>query len=338
MRLSGVFFEPLSSKKLIGEIKIADKRGTIFSEGNLICNDIGIETYQNKTDIYLQNGILFTLDYPLTNEQEKLISGKITRGISWLEKFSIFKAFLLGLFLISSLLIFRYSLNIIVPAIVYVFPPLLEKEIGQNTYEALKLAVFEDSELKEIRIKNLQEKASEIAISNGFESPQIFFHKSDLLGANALAFPGGPVVVTDELVLLLQQDDLILSVIAHEFAHIQERHSLQHIVEMIGIGAMTSVMLGANDTLLEEASVVALNIWSSKKSRNFEKQADLLGLQYLETADFDSSVFSLAIEKLTDELCHSKGFSNWQECSDNSENRWFSSHPSHRERLKYLSK
>ena len=151
------------------------------------------------------------------------------------------------------------------------------KRNRQNTYEALKLAVFEDSELKEIRIKNLQEKASGIAISNGFESPQTFFHKSDLLGANALAFPGGPVVVTDELVLLLQQDDLILSVIAHEFAHIQERHSLQHIVEMIGIGAMTSVMLGANDTLLEEASVVALNIWSSKKSRNFEKQADLLG-------------------------------------------------------------
>ena len=158
------------------------------------------------------------------------------------------------------------------------------------------------------------------------------------MGANALAFPGGPVVVTDELVLLLQQDDLILSVIAHEFAHIQERHSLQHIVEMIGIGAMTSVMLGANDTLLEEASVVALNIWSSKKSRDFEKQADLLGLQYLETANFDSSVFSLAIKKLTDELCHSKGFSNWQECNDNSENRWFSSHPSQKERLKYLSK
>ena len=97
MRLSGVFFEPLSSKKLIGEIKIADKRGTIFSEGNLICNDIGIETYQNKTDIYLQNGILFTLDYPLTNEQEKLISGKITRGISWLKSFQYLRL-LLGLF------------------------------------------------------------------------------------------------------------------------------------------------------------------------------------------------------------------------------------------------
>ena len=57
MILSGVFFKPLSSKKLIGEIKIADKTGTIFSEGNLICNGIGIETCQNKTDIYLQNGI-----------------------------------------------------------------------------------------------------------------------------------------------------------------------------------------------------------------------------------------------------------------------------------------
>jgi len=337
MILSGVFFQPLSSKQLIGEINIADKKGTIFSDKKLICHEVVIETCQNKTDIYLQNGILFTLDYPLTNEQEKLLSSEISRGISWLERFSIFKAFLLGLLLIFSLLIFRYSLNIVVPAIVYVFPSSWEKEIGLNTYEALKLTVFEDSKLEKTKIDRLQKKASEIALLNGFESPQIIFHKSDLLGANALAFPGGPVVVTDDLVLLLQQDELVLSVISHEFAHIQQRHSLHHIVEIVGIGALASVIFGASDTLLEEASVVALNLWASKKSRIFEKQADLIGLQYIETANLDSSAFSLAIRKIAEVLCHSKGFKNWQECADNSENGWFSSHPAWEERLKYLS-
>ena len=79
MRLSGVFFEPLSSKKLIGEIKIADKR-ELFSEGNLICNDIGIETYQNK-QIFIYKMVFYLPDYPLTNEQEKSFQVKL-RGIS----------------------------------------------------------------------------------------------------------------------------------------------------------------------------------------------------------------------------------------------------------------
>ena len=136
------------------------------------------------------------------------------------------------------------------------------------------------------RIERLREKATDLARKNGFESPQIIFHDSVLIGANALAFSGGPIVITDDLVILLQRDELILSIVAHEFAHIQERHSLQEIIEVVGVGAIASVVLGSDDTLLEEASVVGINLWANKNSRGFEKQADLLAQQYLHKAGF----------------------------------------------------
>ena len=58
--------------------------------------------------------------------------------------------------------------------------------------------------------------------------------RSEFFGANAFAFPGGPIVVTDDLVKLLDNDYLTLAVIAHELAHIDQRHSLHQIMEIIG--------------------------------------------------------------------------------------------------------
>ena len=60
--------------------------------------------------------------------------------------------------------------------------------------------------------------------------------------------------------------------IAHEFAHVQQKHLLQQIVEIIGLAAIASVVFGADETLIEEASAVGLNL-ASKKSRSFEMEA-----------------------------------------------------------------
>lgn len=337
MRLSGVFFEAMSAKKLHGEIELLSKSATIHSNGKVICRGIGIKSCQNRKDIYLDNGFLFTLENSLTNEQEKLLFSDVSRGITWFENFSFFKASLLVAILLIFLFLLRYSLNLFIPFVVHVFPVSWEHEIGKNTYNALNQIIFEESDLSTSRIERLKRKASDIAQANGFESPEILFHKSDLLGANALAFPAGPIVVTDDLVLLLQSDDLILGIIAHEFAHIQERHSLQQIVEIVGVATVASVLLGSNDTLLEEASVVGINLWASKKSRGFEKQADLLALEYMEKARLDKSAFAVAITKLTKYYCSARDTESVQDCVDNPDSGWLSTHPSGAERIEYLS-
>lgn len=337
MRLPGIFFEALSAKQTDGEIELLEKVATIFVGDQVICKGIAVKSCQNKKDIYLENGFLFTLANPLTRQQEKHLLGDVSVGISWLEHFSPTRAVILGSVLIFSLFAYRYSLNLAIPMVVNVFPVSWEQEIGENSYQALNKSVFEKTGLSATRVERLKSQASQIALANGFESPQILFHKSELIGANALAFPGGPIVVTDDLVELLQDDNLIVSVIAHEFAHIQERHSLQQIIEILGVAAATSVILGSNDMFLEEASVVGIDLWASKKSRAFEKEADLLALKYMETAKLDRAVFARALEKLTEHYCSSTNSKSVQNCMEQSKSGWFASHPSGTERIHYLS-
>ena len=336
MRLTGSFFKALSAKQLAGEIEIDGKIATITADGEAICKDVPVQSIQNRQDIYLENGYLFTLDTALDKQQESQLYGEIDKKIAWLEKFSLRRAVILSVLLISTLVIFRYSLTLITPFAVSVFPHEWEETIGQNTYSALNKAVFSKSELSPTRIQRLRQKSSELAEANGFEAPQILFHKSDLIGANAMAFPGGPIVVTDDLVLLLDQDDIVLSVIAHEFAHIQERHALQQIIEIVGIAALASVFLGADDTLIEEASAVGVNLWASKKSRAFEKEADLLAVSYLENANMGEAAFGTAIEKLTAHYCSSMAAKSVKECLENTQTGWLSSHPTGAERMEYL--
>ena len=333
MRLSGHFFRALSSKKEEGEIELTKQTALIITDDATVCNEVIIQSIQSKKDIYLDNGFLFTLAEPLTSQQEKFFSNKVSSGIAWLENFSLSKVLILSLVLISALVVFRYTLTSITPLAASIFPQDWEEAIGRNTYETLRKTAFSKTELSSVRVERLRAKAKQLASANGFESPEILFHKADLIGANALAFPRGPVVVTDDLVLLLQKDDLILGIIAHEFAHVQQRHSLQQIIEVIGVGTIASVLLGSNETLIEESSFVGINLWGSKKSREFEKEADLMALEYLENAKLNKSSFGLAIEKLTDNLCSA----TTKNCLESTESGWLSSHPTGAERLEYLS-
>ena len=337
MRFSGVFYAAMTAAKTSGEIELTQNSATIYSKGNIVCSNISIQSIQNSEDIYLENGFLFVLEKTLPSEQEKLFSNNLSKSIKWLEKFSLSRAILFSAALVFFFFLFRYSFNLAIPFVVNVFPVTLEQEIGENTYNAMRKTVFQKSGLPRSRIEKLREKATELARINGFNSPKIIFHDSDLIGANALAFPGGPIVVTDDLVILLQSDELILSVFAHEFAHIQERHSLQQIIEVVGIATVASVVLGSDDTLLEEASVVGVNLWANKKSRDFEKQADLLAQQYIQKAGFAKSTFATAIKKLTEHYCSKTAVQNVQHCIKQTDSGWLSTHPSGAERLEYLS-
>ena len=337
MKKSGIFFKPSSSKHEDGEIKFNKKNASITSNDEIICNEILIESIQNKKDIYLKNGYMFSLRTSLTYEEERYLSSKRKMIILWLEQFSFARAMILSGLLISFVILFRYFYFFTTPLIISSFPKNWEKTIGNNIYVSLKTTIFKNTELSKDTIIRLREKSYKIAKANGFNSPKILFHKSSLIGANALAFPGGPVVLTDDLVKLLGNDDLILGIIAHEFVHVQKQHSLRQIIEIIGIATLSSIILGSNETLIEEASFIGINLWASKKSRDFEKEADLLALKYLENANIDKSSLGLALKKLIIHFCNSSKNKNTENCFKDSKHGWFSSHPSGEERLKYLT-
>ena len=162
------------------------------------------------------------------------------------------------------------------------------------------------------------------------------FHESKTLGANALALPGGPIIITDDLVKLLESDPLILSIIAHEIVHIQERHSLEQIVQIVGVSSFAWLLFGAEEAIIEEVLYIAVNLWSLKKSRDFEREADLKAIEILRKAGIPENSLLKAMKKLSNYSC-SKKSGDKSLCLKDTGSGWLSTHPSDSERLDYIS-
>ena len=231
---------------------------------------------------------------------------------------------------------YRYLFISFSSTLVYLFPHNWEKKIGESTYKTLSKTLLEKSELPEKRITEIKDKSQKIfKHSKLYKNPEIKFNKSNILGPNALALPGGPIIITDDLVELLKDDDLILSVIAHEIAHINERHSLQQIVEIAGLSSIAWMIFGLDESILEEIVFIGINIWGLKKSRDLEKDADIIALKLLEKTGISKTSFILAIEKLTNNYCIATKIEK-SVCMNEVKSGWLSTHPSGAERLKYL--
>lgn len=110
---------------------------------------------------------------------------------------------------------------------------------------------------------------------------ELRFHASTI-GPNAFALPGGTIVLTDELVVLLPgRDDAVLGVLAHELGHVRQRHGMRMLVQVSLLGAATSAIVGDFSTVL--AGVPAL-LGQMDYSRQAEREADAESVRLLKAA------------------------------------------------------
>ena len=334
--ITGEFFENGSSRANRSKILIEKKVVSVFRGSKCIYRQIAIDSVQDGRNIFLQNGSLFIADDQLTANHSKFLTSTTEGWLSAFDQLGLKTLTILLAIIVILILGYRYALITFSPTIVKLFPYEWEKQIGKATFDSLNRTLLDETELPTQRVNTLKQRAKNILNQANLHSyPSIEFMKSDIIGANALALPGGPIIVTDDLVKLLKDDELVLGVIAHEIAHIQERHSLHQIVEIVGLSSLAWLIFGLDEGILEEVALVGINLWSMKKSRDFEKDSDLLALEFLENAGLKKKSFILAIEKLTEHFC-SKSKLDKSDCLTGVKSGWLATHPTGAERLKYL--
>lgn len=92
------------------------------------------------------------------------------------------------------------------------------------------------------------------------------------LGPNALALPGGTIVLTDALAdLLADAPDALAGVLAHELGHLEQRHGLRLVVQAGLAGSVAGLVLGDFSAVL--AGIPAV-LSQQAYSRAFEREAD----------------------------------------------------------------
>jgi predicted Zn-dependent protease len=120
---------------------------------------------------------------------------------------------------------------------------------------------------------------------------------------NAMALPGGFFYVNSGLIMAADEEAELAGVMAHETAHVCAHHAAREMTRMYyaQIGSVPLMILTSGSWTgygIYEAMQLAIPITFLQFSRNFEAEADWLGLQYMYKAGYDPQAFIQFFEKI----------------------------------------
>jgi predicted Zn-dependent protease len=120
---------------------------------------------------------------------------------------------------------------------------------------------------------------------------------------NAFALPGGFFYVNSGLILAADEEAELAGVMAHEIAHVAARHGTRNATkeQIAEWASIPLIMLGPGGWAgygIYEGLQMAIPIGFLKFSRDAEREADYLGLQYMYKAGYDPNAFVSFFEKI----------------------------------------
>ena len=177
-----------------------------------------------------------------------------------------------------------------------------EEIIGISSYQRLqRFNAIENNPLVSSYINYLGNLLSRNLLDN---KRRYNFFVVDSSQINAFAIPGGFIGLNSGLILLTENEAQLASVVAHEISHIKLRHTAEMIANSrrnnipIWIGIFAGIFSGS-----PQASIAALQTGfgiSAQQNINLirsnEVEADTLGFQILDNANFDATEMSKLFE------------------------------------------
>ena len=163
------------------------------------------------------------------------------------------------------------------------------------------------------------------------------FTPVNLKEINAFALPGGPMFVHRGMFEAAAGEGEVVGVMAHELSHVLLRHGTANASKAqnpwLQLGQIAGVVGGAVvgggvGSVIAQGSQFGLGTLLLKYSREYEKQADLLGAQIMARAGYDPRDLAHMFETIEKESKSSGG----------SGPQWMSSHPNPGNRTQYINK
>jgi predicted Zn-dependent protease len=188
-----------------------------------------------------------------------------------------------------------------------ILPPALERKIGEGIVQEIRSrdpTYLDDREVTDY----LTDLGSQLAAAIPGGGRDFHFYALRDSTINAFALPGGFIFVHTGLLLASDNESELASVLAHEMAHVTQRH----VARMLGtqqqmqvpmlIAMVATLVLGRSNPDVGQAAAMAaqgLAVQAQLKySRDYEREADRIGFQTLANAGFDTHGMPEFFEKL----------------------------------------
>lgn len=179
-----------------------------------------------------------------------------------------------------------------------------EKQIDRQ-YSALQFSsdfgAVQDSQLNSY----VSEVGNKMAAASHRPHMPYSFRVVNATYVNAYAFPGGSIAATRGIMLSLENEAELASLLGHELGHVNARHS----AEQMSKGQLTQAIVGGVSVLAGTQSAVLGDLAGqlgqisagallASYSRDNEREADALGMDYMVGAGYGSEGFVGLMEML----------------------------------------
>lgn len=184
--------------------------------------------------------------------------------------------------------------------------PTEEKQLGEAFFRSLhaQIEINQDSEIQQY-IQTIGEK-----LVSHSDTPSYPFHFFVVMenNINAFAGPGGYIGVNSGLILMTDAESELASVMAHEIAHVTQRHlyrsyeaSSRLSIPMMA-ATLGAILLGSQSPAAGQAAIMAIQAGSVQFQINFtrehEEEADRVGMQTLAASTYDPRSMPTFFERL----------------------------------------
>jgi beta-barrel assembly-enhancing protease len=204
-----------------------------------------------------------------------------------------------------------------------------EIAIGRKAQQQVRQQV---PELRDGTVNNYIDRLGR-AVASRADGPRYpySFDVANYREVNAFALPGGPIWIHRGTIDAARTESQLVGVIAHEVAHIANRHAAEQIskgtVANVGLGLLGALLgNGTGSQIAQLGAGFAAQATMMKFSRDDEREADIKALQYMKRAGYDPRGMVEFLQVLRAQQGRDPG----------SVQTFFSSHPAPTERMQRL--
>ena len=210
-----------------------------------------------------------------------------------------------------------------------------EVTVGQSILKMLPVVQKPDQEV----IKVLQDTVDFLKQSLPGNPYDLKVYILPVEQVNALALPGGPIVIFEGLIDKAESPEELAGVLAHEIQHILLRHSTRGILRNLAKSMLVTLFLGDVNSVMEGIVQLAGQLETLGLSREMEAEADQKGMELILAANIDPHGMIRIFKKLMQEDFSQKKLPKGKPVSEENDlSSYFSTHPSSQNRLARLEK
>jgi Zn-dependent protease with chaperone function len=213
------------------------------------------------------------------------------------------------------------------------YAPADDVKLGQEASQQVEqeLPVMRDSQINGY-LESIGRRLAE-SIPSEFKHPEFrySFTGVNLKEINAFALPGGPMYINRGMIEKAHNEGEVAGVMAHELSHVALRHGTAQQTQATpyAVGQIAGQILGAivggrTGSAIAQGSQFGIGTYFMKFSREYEKQADLLGSRTMAGAGYDPRDMANVFKTIQQE-------------SGPGGPQWMSDHPDPGNRYEYIN-